>query len=315
MFLGYITMEFYNAFRKLNLFLLVLCICPFSQNKKTWKFECKAKYVCYNCALLLTYFVIVWKFGYAKVLEICQKHDSLTDSLKSIRILGDLYKFVIILFLMNINYKPHKLFFNEIYELHCVLMEHLQNHTKFRMNNCRFWTECFVYTFYFLIGNVIDIVINDKKNVALDLLLRCCLITDSVICGIIIFYMKHCVANLFGFYGDLYELMQYAQSTTFRRKCGNFRRLQQEWEVIMKLYDQLIDIQKHLGAAFGSALLFTIIYDMFFITLSIYIVIEAIVRDSEDTSSITIRWFLYDAPLNSKDVYFIFHFHQMGEQV
>lgn len=297
---------FFESYRRLNIFLLILGICPFLQSKRTKQFECSHKYL----PFVAIYFAFFSYLGLYRLATLTPNPKSMVNILKLCRTVGSSYALYIVITFLIIYRRAHANFFNKIYEFDQTYSMLVKRKIKYNKINRVFWIEIIIFTIYLCIAFFVRFYFNEYFNDWQRILFWACEIGEQILYSFVIFHIKNCVWNL---------IIRFRQVNGLFKKTSSNGQL----EKVLKLLNILLDSRDNMALAFGLALLLILIYNLFAVALSSYIMLYANVyelnslkhRTHKHVYYITIKYFTYDLPFILKDFYLTLYFHILGNTV
>lgn len=316
---------FFRAYRKLNIFLFVISICPFLQNRKTLRFECKRRYVIHMGFFSVAYFAYVIFLSSRRLPELLGNFSTMTRVLKLVRAIGNAYASIFLVFLCTLNRKPHAEFFEVLLTFDRRFSARIIKPISYERINRAFWIEFSLFSVYLFVLFLVEATFNEKLKLLTNLLFWSCEISEQIVYTLVICHMKNCVTNLLVRFERTHKLLRtllLPNDTT--AKTWNVQRQRRmhrcdRFECIVGLYDVLFKAQRRLQYAFGTVLVFLAIYALFTNILSVYIVLNTnfyeTVKQERHRLYITIKYFVFELPLVVRDVYMATYFNDIGNQV
>lgn len=317
---------FFRAYRKLNIFLFLFSVCPFLQNRKTTRFECKRRYVIYSVLMALTYFGLVIFFTTLRLPDLLVNLQSMTRVLKLVRAVCNAYASLFLIFLCTMNRRPHADFFEVLLKFDRRFSSRFSSPISYKNINRAFWIEFGAFSVYLIVLFWVEVNVNEKMKRLINMMFWSCEITEQIIYTLIICHMKNCVTNLLVRFERMHKLLRSLVRRGDSRAAteGMQRQIEMErsehFECISELYDILFKAQRRLQYAFGTVLVFLAIYALFTNILSLYIVLntnfyDTVRREERHRLYITIKYFVFELPLSVRDVYMVTYFNDIGNQV
>lgn len=320
---------FYRAYRNLNIILFIFSVCPFLQNPRTLRFECKRRYLVYMCAVSLTYFGYVIFLSSRRLPEFLGNISSMTKVLKLVRAIGNAYASLFLIFVCTLNRKPHAEFFDVLLTFDRRFSERISPPISYKRINRAFWIEFTLFSLYLIILFVVEAMFNEKLQLLMNLLFWSCEITEQIVYTLVICHMKNCVTNLLVRFERMHKLLRslfrqtHTTTTTMTDTISNSQReilRCERFEYIVGLYDVLFKAKRRLQYAFGIVLVFLAIFALFTNILSLYIVLntnfyQITKHEERHRMYITIKYFVFELPLVVRDVYMATYFNDIGNQV
>lgn len=320
---------FFRAYRILNIFLLILTMCPFLQNSQTLRFECKRRYLIHMCIVSVTYFVCVIFLSSRRLPEFLGNFSTMTRILKLVRAIGNAYSSLFLIFLCTLNRKRHAEFFNVLLSFDKRFNARITSPISYKRINRAFWIEFSLFSAYLMILFFAEVCVNEKLKLLTNLLFWSCEVSEQIMYTLVICHMKNCATNLLVRFERTHKLLRElfrhsysATATTTSSRMQQQKKLDrcERLERIVELYDILFKAQRRLQYAFGTVLVFLAIYALFTNILSLYIVLNTnfygtVKHEERHRRYITIKYFVFELPLAVRDVYMATYFNEIGNQV
>lgn len=312
--------DFIDVYRRLNIFLLICCVCPFLQSKKSRRFECHRKYLLYACIVLLIHSSFITYLSIYRIKSL-MRSISLVRVLKLGRTCGNAYALFFVISQLLLCRHSHATFFNKLFHFDTTYNKLVKPSIRYQKINRLFWIEITVFSIYLIICYIIEIVFNENMKNWRYWSFWTCEISEQIGYSVIVFHMKNSVHNLIFRYRRInYLLKTMLRKSSLNNVLMSDKKFCQQFEYIAHMYDLLSKARDSLQEAFASALLFIYTYNMFAVALSTYIVINAIVheakqRDQYHFQHTTAKFFGYELPLIAKDFYLTASFHFLGNMV
>lgn len=325
--------DFFRAYRKLNIFLLITCICPFLQCKRSARFVCHRKYLLYVCIITIIYFAFVVRLCVYRFPPLFASLTSMVNVLKLCRSIGNAYIWLFVTSLLTVGRQSHANFFNKLYHFDETYKQNINPPIKYTIINRMYWIEITISAVYLTIVFMVEVKFNEKLLDVGNMLYWSIEVGEQIGCFFVVFHLKNCVYNLI----TRFRRVNYLLKTLYRsaavtptkmpiNNTNNFRfvarndTICQRFERITNMYDILFMARDHLQKAFSSVLLLIFVYNMFAVALSTYIVINTTAYEGNQRSRrhflyITIKYLGFELPLTIKDFYFTTYFHFLGNQV
>lgn len=321
--------NFFQAYRKLNIFLLIFCICPFLQSKRTARFVCRRKYLLLVCVITLIYhtFVTLLSFyHFPPILASIARKTTIIKVLKFCHAVGNVYTLLFVTSLLTVRRKSHANFFNKLYHFDRTYNRNINPPINYAAMNRKYWTEITVSAVYMTIVFITEVQFNEKLGDVVNLGFWSCEVGSQIGHFFVVLHLKNCACNLIVRFRRITYLLKTLHEPSkimMINKCSIARSeiICQRFEHITHMYDILFMARDHLEKAFGSALLLLFVYNMFTVALSTYIMINASVYEGRNEHTyrhllyIIIKYFLFELPLTIKDFYFTTYFHFLANQV
>lgn len=314
--------SFFRAYRNLNIFLLIFRVCPFLQNPKTLRFECKRRYVAYMGLVSWTYFGYVLFLSSHRLPDLLGSNLTMTRILKLARAIGNAYASLLLIILCTWNRKEHAEFFDVLLMFDMRFSAQITPPISYKRINRAFWIEIGAFSMYLSIVFVTEAIFNEKLIDIKNLLFWSCEISEQIGYTFVLCHMKNCVTNLLVRFERTHKLLHTLFNLGDTMSALRQKALHrcERFEYISGLYDILFKAQGRLQCAFGTVLVFLTTYALFTNILCLYIVLntnfyEAIKHDERHRYYITIKYFMFEIPLAVRDVYLAIYFNDIGNQV
>lgn len=311
--------NFYKAYRRLNVCLLILGICPFLQSKRTQRFVCHQKYLIFICSTTITYFTFVAYLSFYRIPTLMAKLTTMIHILKLCRTVGNAYALSVVIIFLLIHRKAHANFFNKLYQFDRAYSKLVKPSIKYTVINRMFWIEMIVFGFYLCIIFVAEVKFNENMKIYRNMLFWSCEVGEQMVYAFVVFHMKNCACNLIIRFVQINILLT---KVTIPNASNKSIVTECCWQLekVAHLLDLLLEARDNLQRAFGSALVMIFVYNLFAVALSSYIMINANVYESSQQTFrhlyyITIKYFGFELPLILKDFYFTAYFHLLGNTV
>lgn len=316
---------FFRAYRNLNIFLFIFSVCPFLQNRTTFRFECKRRHIFYLAIASFTYLAYVVTLSSFRLPELFGKLLTMSHVLKLVRALGNAYGSIVLIFLCTTNRKPHAEYFDVLLAFDKRFNQRISKPISYHRINRAFWIEFGLFSLYLTVICIIEAIFNEKMKEMQNLLFWTCEIAQQIRYTLFICHMKNCATNLLARFDRTHKLFRSllrpsSMSDRRRRHSANHVNSYERFEYTVGLYDMLYKAQRRLQYAFGSVLLFIGLYALFTAILSLYIVlntnlVEMVKYENRHRLYITVKYFMFEVPLVMRDVYMAIHFNDIGNQV
>lgn len=315
--------EFFKVYRRLNIFLLAICICPFLQSKQTFRFVCHRKYVVLTLIVLLVFhsFMI-----YLSVQRLPPTISSLAyyRLLKLSQTFGSMYGFGFVVFYLLRSRYAHAAFFDELFRFDMAFTTSMNAPLNYSRINRQFWIDTILFSIYLMCTFVGELVFHKYRNQWRDWCFMCCEQIQQITFFIILFHMKNAINNLTLRYRHINQsLISINGQSSFKldhHECKGHKNVCQQFECITHAFDLLARARDRLHEAFASSLLLIYTYNMFAIALSTFIVLSSVFYEVEHhkvthLSQIAMQYLGNELPMIVRELYFTAAFHTFGHMV
>lgn len=184
--------NFYHAYRRLNMFLLCLGICPFLQSKRTQRFVCHQKYLIFVCSTTIAYFTLVVYLSFYRIPDLMANLSSMVRILKLCRTVGNAYALFFVIIFLLIDRQAHANFFNKLYQFDRAYSKLVQPSIKYTRINRMFWIEMFVFGLYLCIVFLTEVRFNDNMNRYRNVLFWMCEVGEQMVFAYLYIYTDIC---------------------------------------------------------------------------------------------------------------------------
>lgn len=315
--------EFLQVYGRINRFLLFSCICPFVQNKQTYRFKCHTRY--FVCAL-----VVLFGFhGFMTYLCVVRLPPNIASMpyyriLKLSQTLGNMYVFGVVAFHLLRSRHAHAAFFEELFRFDMAYTAMIADSLDYRRINRPFWMETTVFSAYLVFLCVFDVLFNKRPVGWHQWAFFVCEKIQQIGYFMILFHMRNAINNVTFRYRRINRLLKSInEQSALRVATHHFKghkNVCQQFECIVRAYDLLARTRNRLQEAFASALLLIYTYNMFAIALNTYIVLSSMFyevkhHDLTHMYQIAIQYVSYELPMVAKEVYFTATYHKFGNMV
>lgn len=314
--------EFVDAYGRINRLLLFSCICPFVQNKQTYRFMCHTRYFVCAVAVLFGFHAFM---TYLCVLRLPPNISSMAyyRILKLSQTLGNMYVFGIVAFHLLRSRHAHAAFFDELFHFDVAFTAMVNDPLNYRQINRPFWMETGVFTVYLVLLSIWDALQKPPDSWHQWAFFYCETI-QQIGYFLMLFHMRNAINNVSFRYRRITRLLRSInEQSTLRVVTHHFKshkNVCEQFECITRACDLLARARDRLQEAFASSLLLIYTYNMFAIALSTYIMISSMfyeVKHHELTHmyQIAIQYVSFELPMVGKEVYFTATYHKFGNMV
>lgn len=311
--------SFYKAYRQINIFLLILGICPFLQSRRTQRFVCRQKYLVFVCSSTMAYFTYVAFLSFYRLPPLMANLYSMVRILKLCRTIGNAYALFFVISFLLIDRQAHANFFNKLYQFDCAYSKLVKPSINYITINRMFWIEIIVFACYLCVAFFTEVKFNENMKYWLNTMFWSCEVGEQMIYAFIVFHMKNCASNLITRFRQINVLLTKME---FSKESNKSIKAECCWQLekIAQMLDILFKARDDLQQAFGSALMMIFVYNLFAVALSSYIMINVNIYESNQRTLrhlyyITVKYFGFEVPLILKDFYFTAYFHFLGNTV
>lgn len=311
--------SFLQAYRRLNVFLFIFSICPFLQCKQTNRFVCKRKYFAYVCTTTITYFVYVLYLSSFRFPISTDNIIEMVDILKLCRTMGNAYTIFLVVIFLLIERQAHANYFNKLYQFDCIYNKLVNPTIEYTAMNRMFWIEVITFTSYLCFMFVSQL--KSQEPLWYDVLFWACEIGEQCVYAFAMFHMKNCAFNLIVRLQKVNTLLRKFSVNKSNVNISNVEYSQLEH--VMRMLDILLNARDNLQNAFGLAFLLMFVYNLFAVTLSSYIMINANFNENNHHNQHDLhnlhynlaKYLCFELPLIFKDFYCIIYYHCLGRTV
>lgn len=188
--------HFYQAYRRLNVFLLCCSICPFLQNKQTNRFVCRRKYLLLVCATTVIYFgFVTWLSAY-RLPKLALRLTSMVRILKFYRTIGNVSILLLLIILVLLRRNAHAGFFNKLYHFDYTYNKLIKPPMQYATINRSFWIEITLFSIYMACVFTIEVNFNENMKNIFNLIFWSCELGEQIVFAFVVFHIKNCVCNL-----------------------------------------------------------------------------------------------------------------------
>lgn len=287
---------FFQAYRRLNLFLMFIGICPFLQCKRTNHFICHKKYLQIICIITIIYLTFVIYLNLNELPKLFHTEPNLLNILKSLQFFGTSYfRFFVIISMLR-KRQSHADYFNRLYQFDDTYDELIEPPIKYKHMNRIFWIELFAYTVYILIKCYLQYVSHMYLFESDSVAFRMNIYFEQFMYAVILFYMKNCAHNLIVRIRKVNSLLyKFLTNSMQHNDAAVYSDFQLEkLEKIAFMLNILLNARNHLQITFGSTFVLLFTFNSLGIAFNAYQMFES--NGDEETTQET---------NNDENVYFI----------
>lgn len=308
---------FFQSYRDLNWFLLIFCICPFLQCKRTQRFLCKRKYVWFVYATTIFYSIFIIFLSSFGIPLSTQSATEFVKILKLGRTVGNAYAIFFVIIMLLIKRQAHANYFNQLCRFDRIYNQVIEPSIKYAVINRMFWIEVIAFTVYlWCFVFILQIKFNVQRIRWNYIVFWMCEMGQQCVYVYAVLHMKNCAWNLIVRFRKIQILLGKFSAINVIDFSAEYWQLEQ----IANMLDILLKARDNLQSAFGSALILIFTYNLFVVALSSYIMINANVYGNDKEHQQTLyyvfyKYFCFELPLILKDFYCALYFHFLGNTV
>lgn len=309
---------FYHAYRRLNLFLMFIGICPFLQCKRTNRFICHPKYIQIICIFTIIYLAFVICLNSHEITKLFRTEPNLYNILKSCYFFATSYLIFLLLIPMLRKRQSHADYFNQLYQFDSIYDKFIEPPIKYKYMNRIFWIEMLSYGSY-IVGKALlqyatGVYLFDSDSV----IYRINTYFEQFVLGTIMIYMKNCAQNLVVRFRKVNSLL-YAFLTNLNQRSANLYSNCQidKLEKIAFMLNMLIKAQNSLQIAFGSAFVLLFTFYLFGMAFNAYQIFDDDTDESDDDNPYVVSAVFFASIIPSIWVFFdsMLRYHVLGNSV
>lgn len=309
---------FFKAYRRLNLFLMIACICPFLQCKQTNRFICQTKYLRNICITIIVYLAFVSYLTSLEMPSFTKSALNLYNILEFSHVIGNNYFLFSTLTCLLIKRHAHAEFFNRLNQFDRTFKKFIEPPIKYKHINRTFWIELMVYGVYVFVKPCFKYTFETEVYPGYGVLIKLNLAFEQVAYGIVLFHIKNCAHNLIVRFRKINLLLH---KILAKQKQGNnatkypmANLFQLEQTALMFII--LLKAQQSLQTAFGPIFVLIFTYNLFSIAFTAYPFLSSETHYSEGTSTLLkILDIMIMIPYFFKDFYCMINYHILGNMV
>lgn len=314
------SFAFYKAYRRLNLFLMVFCICPFLQCKHTNRFICKPKYlrlVCISPSIYLVFVVCLSAYGMPSLLN---AEPTVFNILELVHLLTtSYYVFFVIAFLL-LKRHWHAAFFNRLNQFDRTYNKFVAPPIRYKHINRTFWIEVCAFGTYEFLKPILQYTF--EPGLVGDLSGNAILLNSYVeqfIYAIVLFHIKNCAHHLIVRLRKIDALLnrclvKHQQKTNITKyPTANF-----QLEQMALMFTISLKARHSLQRAFGPTFVLIFTFNLFSIAFIAYRLLNMNAEHPEYNGRSAYATALdvgIVLPCMFKDFYCMINYHIMGNMV
>lgn len=313
---------FFRAYRRLNFCLLIACISPFLQCKRTNRFVCRIKYLRIICLNILVYLAFVLCLSSLEMPTVSKSAPTLFNILEVSHIVGNNYFLFFILACLLFKRRAHAQFFNHLNQFDRTYNKFIEPPIKYKNINRAFWIESFVYGVYIFVKPVFKYTFAMQVFPGYSMLIRMNLSVEQFFYGIALFHLKNCAHNLIVRLRKINSLLhkflvkqQQQQRPPYNATqftMANLFRLKQTARMLIVL----LKARQRLQTAFGPVFVLIFTFNLFSIAFTAYPYLSLDDPFPEDTPMyLRITDIIFLIPYLIKDFYCMINYHILGNMV
>lgn len=262
---------FFHAYRRLNLFLIFLGICPFLQCKRTNRFICHPKYIQIICIIAVIYLALVIYLNSNEVSRLFRTEPNIYNILKALHFFATSYLMFFLMFAMLRKRQSHADYFNHLYQFDSIYDKFIEPSIKYKRMNRMFWIEVVGFGAYILgkayLQYVTEVYLFDSDSV----IFRVNSYAEQFVYGVILFYLKNCAHNLIVRFRKINSLLYKFLTNIKQRNAIALANCQLEkLEKIAFMLNILLKAHQSLQIAFGAAFVLLFTYNLFAMAFNSY---------------------------------------------
>lgn len=318
---------FFRAYRRLNLCLLIACISPFLQCKRTNRFVCRTKYIRIICIIIVVYLAFVLCWSSLEMPTVSKSPPTLFNILEFSHIVGNNYFLFFILACLLVKRRAHAEFFNLLNQFDRTYNKFIEPAIKYKNINRSFWIESFVYGVYVFLKPYFKYTFELQVFPGYSMLIRLNLSFEQFVYGIALFHLKNCAHNLIVrlrkvntlLHKFLVKQQQQQQRQQHRQPynatqltVANLFRLEQTALMLIIL----LKARRSLQTAFGPVFVLIFTFNLFSIAFTAYPFLSSDEIYSEDIPMyLRILDIIIMIPYFFKDFYCMINYHILANMV
>lgn len=313
--------SFYKAYHRLNVFLMIACVCPFLQCKRTNRFICKTKYLRFICINILIYLALVSYLSSLEMPSTTRTAPTLYNILEFSHLIGNNYFLFLTLACLLVKRHAHAEFFNCLFQFDRTYKKFIEPPVKYKHINRTFWIELILYGVYVPLQSYYKNTYELEVFSDYSKLIRISLCFEQILYVIVLFHIKNCAHNLIVRVRKINLLLhkflvkqqqQQQQRNATKYPMANLFRLEQT----ALMFIILLKAQQSLQTAFGPVFVLIFTFNLFSIAFTAYPFLSPEDHYSEDTPTyLKILDIIVMIPYFFKDFYCMINYHILGNMV
>lgn len=266
-----LSVAFFHAYRRLNLFLMFLGVCPFLQCKRSNRFICHPKYIQTISVITVIYSVFVIYLNSNEVSKLFRTEPNIYNILKAFQFFANSYLIFLLMIAMLRKRQSHADYFNHLYQFDSIYDKFIEPSIKYKHINRLFWIEVLALGVYILgkayLQFATEVYLFDSDSVVF----RINTYSEQFVYAVILFYMKNCAHNLIVRFRKVNSLLYKFLTNIKQRNAIAYASCQLEkLEKIAFMLNILLKAHQHLQIAFGSAFVLIFTSNLFAMAFNSY---------------------------------------------